>query len=234
MMSALALVMAATADPAVASDTVDYGYDALGRLIQVSVTGGPIGGTLTTTGYDPAGNRCNYRLSTTGAAGTTACAAPGGGGGGGGGTNQPPVAVNDSGSIADCQDTNFAVLANDSDPDGNLPLALVSVSGSSARGTAEKSGNTVLFKVSGIAGTATVTYVMSDSLGATDSATLTITIGGCTQQLTAQPDADAELQAGDETPPESESDPAGGEAAESDGGEADGEAAPAETPEGGR
>jgi YD repeat-containing protein len=165
-----------------AGDTVTYGYDALGRLVAVSTSGGPNSGQAVAVGYDPAGNRCNYSLSTTGAP-ATGCT-------GGGGTNQPPVAVDDSGSMDNCADALFAVLANDSDPDGNLPLALVSVSGGGTRGTASISGTQIVFTPSGVTGTATVTYVMRDSLGATAGATLTIAIadGGCgSQQMSAAP-----------------------------------------------
>ena len=75
-----------------------------------------------------------------------------------------------------CASKTFAVLANDSDPDGNLPLALVSVSYTGPRGTASVSGNNVQFDPVDITGSAVVTYTMRDSLGATDTATLSITI----------------------------------------------------------
>ena len=165
------LIAPATAS---AGETVTYTYDALGRLTAVSTAGTVNNGVTVTTGYDPAGNRCNYSVTGVGGVAGTAgsCAA----GGGGGGANQPPVAVNDSGSMTRCVAKTFAVLANDSDPDGNLPLELVSVSGTSARGTPSISGTSILFEPNDITGTASVTYVMRDSLGATDSAVLTITI----------------------------------------------------------
>jgi len=160
--------------PAAASETATYTYDALGRLVATSTTGTVNNGVTVTTGYDPAGNRCNYSVTGVGGVAGTAgsCAA----GGGGGGTNQAPLAANDSGSMTRCVAKTFAVLANDSDPDGNLPLALVSVSGTSVRGTPSISGTSILFEPNDITGTASVTYVMRDSLGATDSAVLTITI----------------------------------------------------------
>jgi len=49
--------------PSVASDTTIYTYDALGRLITTSVTGGPSSGTQTSTTFDPAGNRSSYTVS---------------------------------------------------------------------------------------------------------------------------------------------------------------------------
>jgi YD repeat-containing protein len=51
--------------PTFAAETVTYKYDALGRLKQVTKTGGPATGQQTTTTYDPAGNRTNQ--TTTGA-----------------------------------------------------------------------------------------------------------------------------------------------------------------------
>ena len=79
-------------------------------------------------------------------------------------------------STTRCAAKTFAVLSNDTDPDGNLPLALVSVSYNGVRGTAEKSGNRILFTPNDITGSATVSYTMRDSLGATASSTLSINI----------------------------------------------------------
>jgi len=49
--------------PSVASDTTTYSYDPLGRLIATVISGGPSGGTQTSTGFDPAGNRSTYTVS---------------------------------------------------------------------------------------------------------------------------------------------------------------------------
>src|SRR4051812_28604292 len=46
-----------------ASDTVSYTYDALGRLVAVSTSGGVNNGISVATGYDPAGNRSSYNVS---------------------------------------------------------------------------------------------------------------------------------------------------------------------------
>jgi len=173
--AALVAVSVAIPAAAVASDTVDYVYDTLGRLISASTAGGPNSGALTSTSYDPAGNRCGYSLRADGTDTAPACTTTGGT------ANQAPVAANDGGSMTRCADAYFAVLGNDSDPDGNLPLALDSVSGGSGRGTPGISGTRIAFTPNDIVGTAVVGYVMRDSLGAKDSATLTITIshGDC-------------------------------------------------------
>lgn len=174
----VAIVAAAAAISApAASETVTYSYDALGRLVGTSTSGGPNDGVGVGTTYDPAGNRCTYTVGGAGGGGSAEC--PGGGGDPPG--NQLPAAVDDSGSMTRCAEKTFAVLSNDSDPDGNLPLALVGVSYGGTRGSASISGTGILFTPSGVTGTAAVGYVMRDSLGATDSATLTISItnGDC-------------------------------------------------------
>ena len=165
-----------------ASDTVIYSYDALGRLVATSTTGGTNDGLGVSTAYDPAGNRTNYSVS--GASGSPPPPPPpppspppppppppppG---------NQPPVAVADVGSQNRCTEASYDVLANDSDPDGNLPLVLVSVSGGGTRGTPTIFQNKISFTPNGLNGTALVDYTMRDSLGATASTTLTITLSG--------------------------------------------------------
>jgi YD repeat-containing protein len=49
--------------PLTASETTTYSYDALGRLVTVSVSGGPVGGTQASTAFDPAGNRTTYAVT---------------------------------------------------------------------------------------------------------------------------------------------------------------------------
>jgi YD repeat-containing protein len=46
-----------------ASETSTYKYDALGRLVQTTTTGGPSSGTNTAVVYDKAGNRSNYNVT---------------------------------------------------------------------------------------------------------------------------------------------------------------------------
>lgn len=48
---------------AAAADTVTYTYDALGRLVAVSNTGGPNDGVDSAIAYDPAGNRTSYGVT---------------------------------------------------------------------------------------------------------------------------------------------------------------------------
>jgi hypothetical protein len=67
--AAFALAALAISSPASASDTVNYTYDALGRLTDISVSGGPNAGSAAATDYDPAGNRTGYTVSGMGPAG---------------------------------------------------------------------------------------------------------------------------------------------------------------------
>jgi hypothetical protein len=149
-----------------ASDSTTFTYDALGRLVAVSTTGGPNNGLAVSTAYDPAGNRSSYSVGTGGSPPQPPSPPP----------NQPPVAVANSGSMAKCTSKTFAVLANDYDPDGNTPLSLVGVSYGGLLGTASVSGSNVHFEAYDSTGTAAVTYTVADSLGATANGTLTITI----------------------------------------------------------
>jgi YD repeat-containing protein len=54
----------ASAAAAQASETVTYTYDALGRLIAVTTSGGPNDGQAIVTCYDRAGNRMSHSVAT--------------------------------------------------------------------------------------------------------------------------------------------------------------------------
>jgi len=56
--SLIVLLLMSTA--ASGQETIKHTYDALGRLTNSTVTGGPVNGTSTTIGYDKAGNRSSY------------------------------------------------------------------------------------------------------------------------------------------------------------------------------
>jgi len=95
-------------------------------------------------------------------------------------TNNPPTPVNDTGSVPKCEYGEFNVTANDTDPDGDYPLAVVSVTGT---GFSVVSSTTVGYINNGTSGTKVGTYTVQDSRGAQASATLTITVpsGGVCQ-----------------------------------------------------
>lgn len=55
-----------------AQEATTYSYDALGRLVSSSTSGGPNNGIATGTCFDAAGNRTQYVMGTAGAPCTTA------------------------------------------------------------------------------------------------------------------------------------------------------------------
>ena len=70
------------------------------------------------------------------------------------------------------------MLANDTDPEGNFPLTLVSI-GEALYGTAFIVGpSDIYFMSTGGLGQAIITYTVSDSLGAIAEGTLTVDIYG--------------------------------------------------------
>lgn len=65
-------------DPAFSAETKTYTYDAQGRLVATSISGGPAAGTQATTTFDLAGNRTNYSVTPGAGAGVIfAVAGPG-------------------------------------------------------------------------------------------------------------------------------------------------------------
>jgi hypothetical protein len=186
----LATSSCALASAAVASETITYSYDALGRLVATSSSGTVNNGLATAIAYDPAGNRSCYTVA--GAATGT----------GGSCTPPPPpppspppppppspppppppsgpVANPDSGVVGKCGTVYVNVIANDTDPGGHTPLTLTGVSGAT-KGTASViSATTIEYDSAGPTGTTTFSYTMQNSIGqaATGSITITITSSG--------------------------------------------------------
>jgi hypothetical protein len=102
--------------------------------------------------------------------------------------NQPPVAVNDTASVAaDSVNNLITVLANDSDPDGNLPLTVANFT-QPLNGTVLLEPNQQINYApnTGFSGTDTLTYQAADSLGALSNvATVTITVNAAPVDATA-------------------------------------------------
>jgi hypothetical protein len=55
--------VAGAAGAAAAAETLNYRYDARGRLVRVERSGGPKSGAVTTYSYDKANNRTNRTVS---------------------------------------------------------------------------------------------------------------------------------------------------------------------------
>jgi YD repeat-containing protein len=155
-----------------AQETTTYTYDELGRMISSAISGGSNNGTTTGTCFDAAGNRTQYGVANSGTAscysGTpvptpsptpTPTPTP----------NQSPVAVNDSASGTKCDTYVVNLVANDYDPDNNVPLSLVSITRiTGASSTAALYDSTsVQVTTTNVTGTALYQYVVRDSLGAT-------------------------------------------------------------------
>ena len=73
--AAAATVLLLFAIPALASETITYTYDALGRLVKVDHgAAGPNAGVVSSYTYDKTHNRCNVTVATDGSTGVATCA----------------------------------------------------------------------------------------------------------------------------------------------------------------
>ncbi len=89
----------------------------------------------------------------------------------------PPVAGDDSATTAQDSAVTIDVAANDSDPDGDLDPATVSVTGQPASGTVTcTNGSCVYTPNPSFTGTDSFTYQICDAGGRCDAATVTITV----------------------------------------------------------
>lgn len=90
--------------------------------------------------------------------------------------NTPPTAVSDTASTDAGHAVTIAVLANDSDPDGQA-ISITTVS-DPPHGTATISGANVIYTPDpGYTGSDTFTYTIRDTMGATATATVNVTVG---------------------------------------------------------
>ena len=94
-------------------------------------------------------------------------------------SNQAPTAVNDSSTTTQDTPVTINVIANDTDPDGTIDPATVTITGVAGYGTAIANANgTVTYTpTTGFTGTDTFTYTVKDNDGATSNeATVTVTV----------------------------------------------------------
>ena len=91
-------------------------------------------------------------------------------------TNTPPVAVDDAATVAEDVGGSIAVLANDTDADGNA-LSIVSV-GTPAHGTAvaNATGTVTYMPAANYFGSDTFDYVVGDGAGGTDTGSVSLTV----------------------------------------------------------
>jgi outer membrane protein OmpA-like peptidoglycan-associated protein len=90
--------------------------------------------------------------------------------------NQAPVALNDSYTSFGGQSVSMAVLANDSDPDGDA-LTITSV-GQASKGTVQVAGNNLVYTPTSATetGSDSFSYSVGDGKGGTATATVTVTL----------------------------------------------------------
>lgn len=164
-----AIVLLFTEGRVWAGETITYSYDALGRLVAATSAGTVNNGLSVTSTYDPAGNRASYNVA--GASGGAPPPPPSPPPP----ANNPPTPVADSGSQQRCTTQDYNVIGNDTDPDGDYPLTLVSVTGA---GFSVVSSTTVEFTSTATTGAKVATYTVQDSRGATATSTLTVNVSG--------------------------------------------------------
>ncbi|MHA6316122.1 Ig-like domain-containing protein, partial [Altererythrobacter sp. CAU 1778] len=89
--------------------------------------------------------------------------------------NDPPVATNDTATTNEDTPVNIAVLANDSDVDGD-PLTVTAATSPDGTVTINPDGTITFVPNPNFNGTATITYTISDGNGGTDTATVAVTV----------------------------------------------------------
>jgi hypothetical protein len=94
-------------------------------------------------------------------------------------SNLPPVANADTTSFNCSVYQTVNLVANDTDPENNVPLHLVSITGP---GSATVTSTTSVTIGENTTGTFTFSYVVADSLGATSTGQLTATVTGLASQ----------------------------------------------------
>lgn len=196
LLISVSIIAIAAPFKAQAVETVTYTYDAQGRLVQSVISGTVNNGQTSSTTFDAANNRTNYSVSVASAPPPSPPPPsppppspppppP---------PNLPPVTVADTLTVPRCQIRSKDVTANDSDPEGNTPLALLSAyNANPSLGYASvASASSVSYEAYGTAsGTDIVTYTVRDSLGATSTGTLTVSFSGPTcSSLKATPAPD--------------------------------------------
>jgi YD repeat-containing protein len=183
----------AIATSVLASETVTYSYDALGRLVATTSSGTVNNGLSTTIAYDPAGNRSTYTV--TGAAGAPPPPPP---------PAPPPpappppappppppppppgpIANTDNITLTCNSGGGFNLLANDTDPGGfTMSLTSVHSNGGFSISVGSASAGIAGIGAGSTAGSYTGSYVVTDSAGNSATGQINVTVnhggpGGC-------------------------------------------------------
>jgi Ca2+-binding RTX toxin-like protein len=175
----LSMGVVVSATPTWSQETTTYSYDPLGRLIGVSINGGPGSGVTKATCFDAAGNRSVYSVGGPGTNCNTATSLS--------------TAVADTATAVDNVSTSINVLANDS-----AGAAIASVNGTgltvgqsttlasgatatlNADSTISYNSNHAFGTLAGVTGAtnSTATDTFSYALVGGSSATVTVTVNG--------------------------------------------------------
>jgi len=161
-------------------DVLANDTDPDGDALTITAVTPPASGTATTNGtaitYTPAAgfagvDRFTYTISDgrggTSSATVTVTVTPQ--------PNRPPVAVDDTATTIAPQPVTIAVLANDSDPDGD-PLTIIGVT-APASGTVAATGNAIVYTpAAGFVGTDRFTYTIDDGHGGSATANVSVTV----------------------------------------------------------
>jgi large repetitive protein len=100
--------------------------------------------------------------------------------------NDLPVAANDQANTVEDTPVTVAVLANDSDVDGN-PLTVTAATSPDGQVTINPNGTVTFMPNPNFNGTTTVTYTISDGNGGTSTATVTLTVAAVNDVPVANP-----------------------------------------------
>jgi len=162
----LACLLLLSLAPASAQETINYTYDARGRLVKVDHgTTGPNANVVASYVYDDADNRCNVTVSTTGAAGTGSCST--------GGTTtitlSPTTLPNGTVSTAYSQ----TITASG----GTSPYTFAVTAGALPAGLTLNGTTGVLSGTPTAAGTSSFTVTATDSASHTGNQPYSVTIG---------------------------------------------------------
>ena len=101
-------------------------------------------------------------------------------------TNPPPVAVNDTATTNEDTPVIIAVLANDTDPDGD-PLRVTAATAANGSVVINPNGTVTYTPNRDFNGTDTITYTISDGNGGTSTATVTVTVAPVNDAPVATP-----------------------------------------------
>ena len=102
-------------------------------------------------------------------------------------TNPGPVAVSDVAATNEDVSVTIAVIANDSDPDGD-PLSVLSANAANGAVVINANGTVTYTPNKDFNGTDTITYTISDGNGGTAQATVTVTVAPVNDAPVAKPD----------------------------------------------